>query len=91
MWAIYEKKSLLKTMRSVPLRIRKHYELWKRVIELEGPPGLRRVKGFHDEALQGKWQGFRSSRLSLQWRVIYRIEQGQLEVYVIDINPHDYK
>lgn len=91
MWEIYEKKSLIKTIKTIPLQIRKHYELWKRIVELEGPIGLKLIKGFHDEALQGKWKGYRSSRLSLKWRVIYRVEQKQLEVYVIDVNPRDYK
>ena len=91
MWIVYEKKSLIKKIRTIPVQIRKHYELWKRVVELEGQQGLRLIKGFHDEALQGKLKGYRSSRLSLQWRVIYKVEQKQFEIYVIDINPHDYK
>jgi hypothetical protein len=28
---------------------------------LSGPPGLRAIKGFHDEALAGEWKGHRSS------------------------------
>lgn len=91
MWIIYEKKSLIKTINKIPIHIRKHYELWKRIVELEGPKGLRAVKGYHDEALKGRLDGLRSSRLSLQWRVIYKIENEPLEVYVIDINPHEYK
>lgn len=35
---------------------------------LSGPPGLRLVKGFHDEALSGEWKGHRSSRLGIQYR-----------------------
>ena len=62
MWIIYEKKSLTRGMGKIPLRIRKHYELWKRIVELEGPEGLRQIKGFHDEALSGQWRGYRSSR-----------------------------
>ncbi len=91
MWTIYEKKSLIKSIKTVPLYIRKHYEIWKRIIEMDGPQGLRAVKGYHDEALKGKWDGYRSSRLSLQWRVIYAAEQKQFEIYVIDVNPHDYR
>jgi len=44
---------------------------------LSGPPGLRLIKGFNDEALSGKWDGHRSSRLGLQWRVIYRTAPDQ--------------
>ena len=90
MWTIYEKKSLLKSIQTVPLRIRKEYEIWKRIIGLEGVQELRMIKGYHDEALKGEWKGFRSSRLSLQWRVIYKAETAQCEVYVIDVNAHKY-
>ena len=62
----------------------------KHIVELEGPQGLRLIKGFHDEALKGEWKGFRSSRLTREWRVIYKVECKQFEVYVIDVNHHDY-
>ena len=91
MWTVYEKKSLLKSIKKIPIGILKHYELWKRIIELEGPQGLRQIKGFHDEALKGKWKSYRSSSLSLQWRVIYALENKELEVHVIDVNPDDYR
>jgi len=91
MWEILEKKSLLKIILKLPIKVVKHYELWKRIVELEGPTGLKKIKGFHDEALKGKWKGFRSSRLTKQWRIIYCIEKNKLEAYVIDINAHDYK
>ena len=90
MWLIYEKKSLLKSFKSIPLRIKKEYELWKRIFELQGTQGIRDIKGYHDEALKGEWKGFRSSRLSLQRRVIYKTEKETLTVYVIDINAHKY-
>jgi addiction module RelE/StbE family toxin len=90
MWIIFEKKSLIKTFKKVPLHIKKQYELWKRIVELQGIQGLRDIKGYHDEYLKGEWKGFRSSRLSLQWRVIYKAEMEELEVYVIDITPHKY-
>lgn len=90
MWEIYEKKSLIKKTQKIPEQILQRYELWKRIVELEGPSGLRRIKGFRDEALKSDWQGFRSSRLGHQWRVIYKVEQRVYEVYVIDINPHKY-
>lgn len=90
MWTVYEKKSLLKSLKIVPLHIRKEYEVWKRIVEFQGTAGLRMIKGYHDEALQGDWKGFRSSRLSLKWRVIYKAESEQCEVYVMDVNAHKY-
>jgi proteic killer suppression protein len=91
MWQIYEKKSLIKTMAKIPSHILKHYEVWKQILLLQGPQGLRLIKGFHDESLKGIWEGYRSSRLTREWRVIYKIENQQCEIYVIDINHHDYR
>jgi addiction module RelE/StbE family toxin len=91
MWSIYEKKSLLRKIRRIPKVVLEHYEIWKRIVEHESPAGLKKVKGFHDEALRGEWRGFRSSRLNKQWRVIYTTQKQVCEVYVIDINPHQYK
>ena len=65
-------------------------KLWKRIIELEGPQGLQLIKGFRDESLKGNWKGYRSSRLNRQWRVIYKVTKKLCEVYVFNINPHEY-
>jgi len=73
MWTIFEKKGLNKLIKIAPIQIRKHYKLWKRIVEIEGKQGLKLIKGFHDEALQGKWKGYRSYRLSLQRCVIYKV------------------
>ncbi len=90
MWTVYEKKNVQKMIKRMPRDVLIRYEAWKRIVELEGPNGLKIVKGFHDEALKGKWKGFRSSRLGIQWRVIYKINKDYLEVYVFEINPHKY-
>lgn len=76
---------------SVPIEILKRYEKWKDIARLSGPNGLRMIKGFHDEALSGEWRGHRSSRLGLQWRVIYRVGAGVLLIQVIQVTPHDYR
>jgi mRNA-degrading endonuclease YafQ of YafQ-DinJ toxin-antitoxin module len=49
------------------------------------------IKGFHDEAVQGEWKGHRSSRLGIQYRVIYRIVGQEILVEVVDISAHDYQ
>ncbi len=90
MWKIYEKKSLTKAYRKLPKEVRRNYELWKHIVELEGLAGLKLIKGFHDEALKGTWKGYRSSWLNLKWRVIYKVAQASFEVYVFDINAHKY-
>jgi mRNA-degrading endonuclease RelE of RelBE toxin-antitoxin system len=62
-----------KQLDEAPPDVLKRYEKWKDIAELSGPPGLRWIKGFHDEALRGQWEGYRSSRLGLKYRVIYRV------------------
>jgi addiction module RelE/StbE family toxin len=49
------------------------------------------IKGFHDQALSGDWKGHRSSRLELQWRVIYRLAQEVLLIQVVEVTPQDYR
>ena len=90
MWRIEEHRRVDKQLSvSVPIEILKRYEKWKDIARLSGPPGLRIIKGFHDEALSGEWKGYRSSRLGLQWRVIYRVSASVLLVQVIQVTPHD--
>ena len=91
MWEIYEHRRVVKQLNSIPVDVVKRYEKWKDIVTISGPPGLRLIKGFHDEALRGQWQGFRSSRLGKQYRLIYQIEDKKLYVKVIDITAHDYK
>ena len=91
MWSVYEHRRLDKQLAKAPLEIQKRYEKWKDIVELSGPAGLKLVQGFRDEALRGEWKGFRSSRLNQQYRVIYQIEGDQLNVYVVEDTPHDYR
>lgn len=91
MWEIYEHNSLARKLPRIPREVLKRYEKWKDIVAISGPQGLRFIKGFHDESLGGKWKGRRSSRLGLQYRLIYRIEKKRFYVQVIDINPHDYR
>lgn len=92
MWEIQEARQLAKDLaKGIPLEILKRYEKWKDVVRFSGPPGLKLIKGFHDEALAGKWKGYRSSRLSIQWRVIYRVKASIVTVQVQRVSAHDYK
>ena len=91
MWEIYEHRRADRQLKKLPADVLKRYEKWKDIVEISGPSGLRLIKGFHDESLRGRWQGWRSSRLGLKYRVIYRAENERLYVQVIDITAHDYK
>jgi addiction module RelE/StbE family toxin len=91
MWRIDERSRLEKQLRSVPLEIQKRYEKWKDIVVISGPPGLRDIRGFRDEALSGQWKGYRCSRLSLKYRIIYRVVASQLLFEVVEVTPHDYR
>jgi addiction module RelE/StbE family toxin len=91
MWHIEEHRRVNKQVAAVPKDILKRYEKWKDIAAISGPPGLRLIKGFRDEALSGEWRGYRSSRLSLQWRVIYRVIAEELVFQVASITAHDYR
>ncbi len=91
MWTINESKDVLKTVAKAEQRIRDEYEFWKSIVRHAGPDALRAVRGMNDEALSGQWKGWRASRLSGQWRVIYRVEKSAFSVYVLRVSPHDYR
>ena len=91
MWRIDEHRRIDKQVANAPVEILKRYEKWKDIASISGPPGLRLIKGFHDEALGGEWAGHRSSRLGEQWRVIYRVVAEDLVFQVASITAHDYR
>jgi addiction module RelE/StbE family toxin len=91
MWEVYEHRRIGRRVQRLPVEVLKRYEKWKDIVRVSGPAGLRLIKGFHDEALHGEWDGHRSSRLGLQYRVIYRIVGQEILVEVIDITTHDYR
>lgn len=90
MWKIYEHKNVEKGIDKLPGQVVKKYELWKNLIFRHGPEILLKFPGFHDEALKGRWEGWRSSRLNLQCRVIYQANKQEITVFVIEITAHQY-
>jgi len=91
MWRIEEHYRVEKQIDRAPIEIIKRYEKWKDIAMISGPPGLRLIKGFHDELLRGEWRGYRSSRLGLKCRVIYRVIHEQSLFQVVQLTPHDYR
>jgi hypothetical protein len=90
MWHIKEHRTIEKTISKLPSQVIKKYELWKDIVFRHGPDKLREFPGFHDEKLKGSRLGQCSSRLNLQYRVIYLVEEDIVTVFVLEINPHDY-
>ncbi len=90
MWRIQEHKRVGKICGKLPQQVVKKYELWKNIVFRHGPDKLREFPGFNDETLKGGRAGQRSSRLSLQYWVIYLVERDIVTVYVLEITPHVY-
>lgn len=88
MWRVLEHRRVDRQLRDAPREVLVRYEKWKDIVSLSGPPGLRVIKGFHDEALSGQWERHRSSRLGIQWRVIYLVEALELRVLVVAVTAH---
>jgi toxin HigB-1 len=91
MGRIEEHRRVDKQLAVAPQEVLKRYEKWQDIAMISGPPGLRMIKGFHDEALSGKWKGHRSSRLGIQYRVIYRVVAAGQTFQVASITPRDYR
>lgn len=91
MWRVLEHRRVDRQLRDAPREVLVRYEKWKDIVAVSGPPGLRLIKGFHDESLSGQWSGHRSSRLGIQWRVIYQVEADKIQVLVVAVTAHDYR
>ena len=91
MWQIYERRLVSKSLKSIPVEVLKRYEKWKDIASISGPAGLQNIKGFHEESLSGNWKGYRSSRLNIQYRVMYKVVEREVYVQVEDVTPDDYR
>ncbi len=91
MWEIQYHRQAIKRIKKLPPHILEKLDIWVEIATQDGPSGLKAFPGFNDEALSGEWKGFRSSRLSRQYRVIYSFDKDVLRVLVVDITAHDYK
>jgi len=90
MWIIKEHRGIKEACKRAPRAVVKKYELWKSLVFRHGPEKLRDFPGFHDEKFKGRRESQRSSRLSLQYRVIYAVDRKNVTVLVLEIPPHDY-
>ena len=90
MWDIKEHRNIKIICSKLPSSIVKKYELWKDIVFRHGPEKLKKFPGFKDEKLKGKRKNERSSRLSLQYRVVYTVKRQAVTVFVLEITPHKY-
>ena len=91
MWRVLYHRQATKRIKRLPPHVREKLDVWVEIARHEGPAGLGAFPGFNDEALSGVWKGFRSSRLSRQYRVIYSVDKDILRILIVDVTAHDYK
>ena len=91
MWVIYETKSVTKSLKKLPTHIRQKYKVWVEVVRNGGSRNLKNFPGFKDEGLHGELRECRSSRLNIQYRVIYSENKDIKEIVVLKVTPHEYK
>jgi len=91
MWEVLYHRKAAKRIKKLPYQVREKLDVWVEVVKQQGPAGLHEVPGFNDEALLGDWEGYRSSRLNRQYRVIYISEIYMVRILVVDITAHDYR
>ncbi|MBI3352166.1 MAG: type II toxin-antitoxin system mRNA interferase toxin, RelE/StbE family [Nitrospirae bacterium] len=91
MWNVYESRRAQKSIDRLSKHIIQRYEFWKNIVSLSGPEALKQISGFRDHALKGNWEGYRSSSLNAQYRVLYHIDRKEIIVEVFDMNAHNYK
>jgi proteic killer suppression protein len=81
-----------KELRKLPYYIKENFWDWLYDVQRYGIQKIRLVPGYHDEALQGIWFGYRSVRLNHSYRIIYKqITRENIKIIVIRISKHDYK
>ncbi len=88
---VVEERNAAKALDKLPRQVAEKYAFWCAIVRQSGPRGLLAIRGFRDEKLSGKLAHLRSSRLSLQWRVLYRVQEKIATVYVERVVPHDYR
>lgn len=91
MWEVYETREVTKSLIKLPREVQKKYAAWVEIVRNGGSHNLRSFPGFKDEKLQGKLRHCRSSRLNIQYRVIYSENASIKEIVVFKITPHKYE
>lgn len=79
-----------KQVSKLPIYIKEALRYWAEAVERQGIAEIRKLKGYHDEALKGDRKGQRSVRLNKAYRAIYIENNGGIEICVIEVNKHDY-
>jgi addiction module RelE/StbE family toxin len=91
MWQVFETKDVTKSLKKIPVEIRRKYKAWIEIVRNGGSDNLKNFSGFKDKQLKGKLRECRSSRLNIQYRVIYSESKEVKEIIVLSVTPHKYE
>ncbi|OFZ61096.1 MAG: hypothetical protein A2381_16430 [Bdellovibrionales bacterium RIFOXYB1_FULL_37_110] len=85
-------KKFEKQLKAIPSYIKEAALIWVNTVEDLGIFEVRKLKGYHDEALRGNRLGQRSVRLNRSYRLFYSEDSsGSIHLITIDeVNKHDY-
>jgi len=86
-WRVVESRLLARQIRRAPREIQEKYAVWRSLVERWGP---QLSGGFRVHALQGDRRGQKSAWLNRQWRVIFKVLEGQLIVEALELTPRRY-
>lgn len=83
---------VLKILPKLPPHILSKLMTWSKGVSSEGLEEMRKIPGYHDEALRGDRLGQRSIRLNRSYRAIYSIQlDGSVRIVLIEeVTKHEY-
>lgn len=89
---IVDLKHIRRQLKKIDKGIIKRLQRWVFYVETQGLLETRKIPGFHDEPLKGKWKGYRSVRLNKKWRAIYLYKKhNPISIVIIEeVSPHEY-
>lgn len=90
-WQVLETKDVTKSLKKIPVEIQRKYKAWVEIVKNGGSENLKQYSGFKDKQLKGKLHECRSSRLNIQYRVIYSESRDVKEIIVLKVTPHKHE
>jgi hypothetical protein len=67
LWRVNEARGTTTQIRRAPREIRGKYEIWRSLIELEGPDRVSEIRGFSASAGRGSWERTWYVELGFLW------------------------
>jgi hypothetical protein len=86
-WRVVESRLLRKQWQRAPQRVQRDYDFWRDRVRVLGP---NLQGGYRTHSLQGRRSGQKSAWLGRQWRVIFKVVEGELIVEALELIPHSY-